>query len=85
MAVGPKVWKFKKTFSELDQNALNSTQTALLVASTVHQCGHACACLGQIYKTIHGLKSTAASEQSLFSEHTEGSLVCQAFRPFGIR
>ena len=34
--------------------------------------------LGQIHKTIHGLKSTAVSEQSLFSEHTEGSLVCQA-------
>lgn len=33
---------------------------------------------GQIHKTIHGLKSTAFSEQSLFSEHTEGSLVCQA-------
>jgi hypothetical protein len=33
---------------------------------------------GQIHKTIHGLKSTAVSEQSLFSEHTEGSLVCQA-------
>ena len=33
---------------------------------------------GQIHKTVHGLKSTAVSEQSLFSDHQEGSLVCFA-------
>lgn len=33
---------------------------------------------GQIHKTVHGIKPTAVSESSLFSEHTEGSLVCQA-------
>ena len=33
---------------------------------------------GQIHKTVHGIKATAVSEQSLFSDHQEGSLVCQA-------
>jgi len=33
---------------------------------------------GQIHKTVHGIKSTAVSEQSLFSDHQEGSLVCFA-------
>jgi hypothetical protein len=38
---------------------------------------------GQIHKTIHGLKSNVASEQSLFSEHAEGSVVCQALDHLG--
>lgn len=33
---------------------------------------------GQIHKTIHGIKSTDIEGPSLFSEHSEGSLVCQA-------
>ena len=33
---------------------------------------------GQIHKTSHGLQSKVSSEQSLFSEHTEGSLLCLA-------
>jgi hypothetical protein len=33
---------------------------------------------GQIHKTVHGIKATAVSEQSLFSDHQEGSLVCFA-------
>ena len=38
---------------------------------------------GQIHKTIHGLKSNVASEQTLFSEHAEGSVVCQALDHLG--
>ena len=38
---------------------------------------------GQIHKTVHGLKSSVSSEQSLFSEHLEGSLVCQALDHMG--
>ena len=38
---------------------------------------------GQIHKTIHGLKSNIASEQSLFSEHAEGSVICQALDHLG--
>jgi hypothetical protein len=33
---------------------------------------------GQIHKTIHGLQAKVSAEQSLFSEHAEGSLVCLA-------
>jgi hypothetical protein len=33
---------------------------------------------GQIHKTIHGIQTKVSSEQSLFSEHTEGSLLCLA-------
>jgi hypothetical protein len=33
---------------------------------------------GHIHKTIHGLQSKVSTAQSLFSEHTEGSLVCLA-------
>lgn len=33
---------------------------------------------GQIHKTIHGIKSTDIEGPSLFCEHSEGSLVCQA-------
>ncbi len=33
---------------------------------------------GQIHKTVHGINTHIASEQTLFSEHAEGSLVCQA-------
>jgi len=33
---------------------------------------------GQIHKTVHGIKSNPVSEQSLFSDHPEGSLVCFA-------
>ena len=33
---------------------------------------------GQIHKTIHGLHTKVSAEQSLFSEHTEGSLLCLA-------
>jgi hypothetical protein len=34
--------------------------------------------LGQIHKTIHGQTSHHDAKQDLFSEHTEGSLVCLA-------
>jgi hypothetical protein len=33
---------------------------------------------GQIHKTVHGIKSNTVAEQSLFSDHLEGSLVCFA-------
>ena len=34
--------------------------------------------LGQIHKTIHGQTSHPVAKQDLFSDHTEGSLVCLA-------
>jgi len=34
--------------------------------------------LGQIHKTIHGQTSHHDAKQDLFSDHTEGSLVCLA-------
>lgn len=34
--------------------------------------------LGQIHKTIHGQTSHPVEKQDLFSDHTEGSLVCLA-------
>jgi hypothetical protein len=38
---------------------------------------------GQIHKTIHGFNSNVDSEQSLFSEHAQGSVVCQALDHLG--
>jgi hypothetical protein len=38
---------------------------------------------GQIHKTLHGLKSNLAAEQTLFSEHKVGSLDCQALDHLG--
>lgn len=38
---------------------------------------------GQIHRTVHGLKSNLAAEQTLFSEHKVGSLDCQALDHLG--
>ncbi len=38
---------------------------------------------GQIHKTVHGLQVKNSQEQSLFSEHVEGSVVCQALDHLG--
>jgi len=38
---------------------------------------------GQIHKTIHGAKSSVVTEHHIFSEHEEGSAVCQALDHLG--
>ena len=38
---------------------------------------------GLVHKTVHGLKSSAVTEQVLFSDHAEGSVVCQALDHVG--
>jgi len=38
---------------------------------------------GLVHKTVHGLKSSAVTEQVLFSDHAEGSVVCQALDHLG--
>jgi hypothetical protein len=38
---------------------------------------------GQVHKTVHGLKSSAVTEQVLFSDHAEGSVVCLALDHLG--
>lgn len=38
---------------------------------------------GQVHKTIHGAKSCVVTEHHIFSEHEEGSAVCQALDHLG--